>query len=51
MPEEYRCWCEECGWEDTAPSQEAAARLITLGHGVATDHADTYMKPVGEIDA
>jgi len=51
MGEAYRCWCEECGWEDTAPSQEAAARLIHLGHGVPTDHEDTYMEPTGKIDA
>jgi len=46
--EAYRCWCEECGWEDTAPSQEAAATLINLGHGVRTGHADTYMEPMPE---
>lgn len=38
----YRCWCEQCDWEQIVWGQERASRMMHLGHGVATGHAETY---------
>lgn len=44
----YRCWCEQCDWEDTAPDGESAAKLVNLGHGVATGHHETFVEEIDD---
>lgn len=41
----FRCWCDECDWEDTIKGKEASASLINLGHGVPTGHSKVYREP------
>lgn len=48
---EYYCWCEQCEWNDVAPTQRSASYLINLGHGVPTGHHKTRMKPLEEAQS
>lgn len=44
----YRVWCEQCDWEDEIRGEEAASKLIHLGHGVPTGHHETYQERVDD---